>query len=543
MVAVHRDEPGRGQVHVRQQRRSSSSGRPLIPLLAIVVVGSLSFHPGNFTAGGGFMPFGFHGVFAALPAGVVFALQGFEQGVQLAGEARNPQQGHVARDHHRDVIGALLYILLQAAFIGALDPDELVTAGPSPLGQAVGLRRLVHAGARGRRGLAGGHPDHRRGRLARGHRHRLHRHHGAAVLRARRGTRDAAALARDRPRGVPVWSIIVAAVVGWPLLRAVPELEQAGRVVTGATAIMYAFAPIALAALHQRDAERAAAVPMPCRSVLLPVAFCSANLIIYWGGFDVHLEAVTSRSSFGWLLFGVGAAARRTDVDADAAQFLVDPALARRHAGHRTARPVRRYGVPRRAARVVGPRRPSSCSAWPSSTWPSRLAVSAGEVRGRDRTRHGWPLWLASPSAVASAVGDQLRDPADALDQVVVAERVGQPGVARACRTPRPGTIATSASSRISAASSAEVCATWPRSGLPEQALDRRVDVERALGRRADDAGDVGQQADDELAAPVERRRASPRPPTGHRSPRPAPRPGRRSRRSRSRATAGSRPP
>ena len=41
---------------------------------------------------GGFMPFGWHGVFEALPLGVVFALQGFEQAVCLAGEARNPRK-------------------------------------------------------------------------------------------------------------------------------------------------------------------------------------------------------------------------------------------------------------------------------------------------------------------------------------------------------------------------------------------------------------------------------------------------------------------
>ena len=61
-----------------------------VPVLAIAVVAWLQFNPANFHAGGGFMPFGFHGVFAALTGGVVFALQGFEQAVQLAGEARNP---------------------------------------------------------------------------------------------------------------------------------------------------------------------------------------------------------------------------------------------------------------------------------------------------------------------------------------------------------------------------------------------------------------------------------------------------------------------
>src|SRR6266516_1575422 len=63
-----------------------------VPVLAIAVVAWLQFNPANFQAGGGFMPFGFHGVFAALTGGVVFALQGFEQAVQLAGEARNPKR-------------------------------------------------------------------------------------------------------------------------------------------------------------------------------------------------------------------------------------------------------------------------------------------------------------------------------------------------------------------------------------------------------------------------------------------------------------------
>src|SRR6185369_10670115 len=63
--------------------------KTLVPFLAAFVVAGLQFTPANFHAGGGFMPFGFHGVFAALTGGVVFALQGFEQAVHLAGEARN----------------------------------------------------------------------------------------------------------------------------------------------------------------------------------------------------------------------------------------------------------------------------------------------------------------------------------------------------------------------------------------------------------------------------------------------------------------------
>src|SRR5207302_10601237 len=104
------------------------------PVLASAVVPWLQFKPATFQAGGGFMPFGFHGVFAALTGGVLFALQGFEQAVQLAGEARNPK-----RDLSRAIltamaIGAVLYALLQVVMIGGLDPRNIVKGWDKPLG-------------------------------------------------------------------------------------------------------------------------------------------------------------------------------------------------------------------------------------------------------------------------------------------------------------------------------------------------------------------------------------------------------------------------
>src|SRR5579862_3483670 len=105
-----------------------------VPFLAIAVVAALQFTPANFHTGGGFMPFGFHGVFAALAGGVVFGLQGFEQAVQLAGEARNPK-----RDLSRAIltamaIGAVLYTLLQIVMIGGLAPRNIVRGWAQPLG-------------------------------------------------------------------------------------------------------------------------------------------------------------------------------------------------------------------------------------------------------------------------------------------------------------------------------------------------------------------------------------------------------------------------
>lgn len=287
-----------------------------VPLLAIVVVASMSFHPGNFTAGGGFAPFGLHGIFAALPAGVVFALQGFEQAVQLAGEAKNPK-----RDLSRAIItamaiGACLYALLQVAFIAGLTPAHVAKDWSNPLGGspsdygawytlalAVGAGWLatmliidavvspagtgiVYVGTTARLSYALGEESEM-----------------------------PSVLAKVNRRGVPVWSILLAAVVGEACFGPFPSWNKLVGVITGATAIMYGFAPVSLASLHKRDGDRARSYRMPAPKILLPVAFCSANLILYWGGFDYSWKLACALV-IGLVLFGIGV--YRTGTDATA---------------------------------------------------------------------------------------------------------------------------------------------------------------------------------------------------------------------------------
>ena len=277
-----------------------------VPILAIVVVASLSFHPGNFTAGGGFMPFGFHGVFAALPAGVVFALQGFEQAVQLAGEARDPR-----RDISRAIItamaiGAVLYTGLQVAFVTGVAPADVAKNWGSPLGGdpsdygawytlalAVGAGWLAVALIIDAVVSPAGTGIVYLGTTAR-------------LSYALGEEREMPSiLSRVNVRGVPIWSVLLAAVVGELCFGPFPSWNKLVGVVTGATAIMYAFAPVALAALHRRDADRPRPYRMPAPKILLPAAFCSANLILYWGGYEYTWKLAVALV-LGLLLFGIG---------------------------------------------------------------------------------------------------------------------------------------------------------------------------------------------------------------------------------------------
>jgi amino acid transporter len=280
--------------------------KTLVPLLAIAVVASLQFNGANFHAGGGFMPFGFHGVFAALTGGVVFALQGFEQAVQLAGEARHPK-----RDISRAIItamaiGALLYSMLQVTMVGGFDPRNIAMSWAQPLGTdpsnygawytlalAVGagwLAKLIIVDA-------------------------VISPAGTGVVYVATSARLSYALGEERElppaltrtrRGVPVVSIMVSAVVGVLAFGPFKSWTALVNVITAATAIMYAFAPVSLAALHKVDGERSRTYRVPLPKLLLPAAFCSANLIIYWGGFDITWKLVCA-IGVGLVLFGLGA--------------------------------------------------------------------------------------------------------------------------------------------------------------------------------------------------------------------------------------------
>ena len=97
-----------------------------VPVLAVVALLLTSTHRANFTAAGGFMPFGWKGVFLALASGgVIFACLGFEQAVQLGGESRNPRRNIPLAIIVAMLVAIGLYIALQVAFIAALDPSSL----------------------------------------------------------------------------------------------------------------------------------------------------------------------------------------------------------------------------------------------------------------------------------------------------------------------------------------------------------------------------------------------------------------------------------
>jgi amino acid transporter len=266
----------------------------IIPVLTLVVLLVTHFHASNFTAGGGFfIPGGFNigakAILVAIPGGgIVFALLGFEQAVQLGGESRNPQ-----RDLPRAVIGAILigatiYILLQFVFIASLDPATIVhfhtwvdlasnktlSAGPFyTVAKVAGLAWLAWI----LRIDAVASPA------------------GTGLIYLTASTRLSFGLSKNgyvpevfektsQKNKVPVLGVIIAAIVGLLFLLPFPSWSSLIFLVTGASVMMYAGAPLALGALRKSKPELARSYRH--REAVGAGQLGLANFIVYWSGWN-----------------------------------------------------------------------------------------------------------------------------------------------------------------------------------------------------------------------------------------------------------------
>jgi amino acid transporter len=272
----------------------------IIPVGTIIVLLASSFHGSNFTAAGGFFvhPDPFKAIVLALPAGIVFSLLGFEQAVQLGGEARNPSKDLPRAVILSILIGGAIYILLQVAFIGALEPKLLAQAGTwtklATPGNSVALQALNAAPFYVVAKLAG------LGLLAFLLRlDAIISPSGTGLIYLTSGSRISFGLSKNgyipdafektsiRHR-VPVLSIIVTALIGILFLLPFPSWAKLVGVVTSASVLMYAGAPLALGALRHQKPDLPRPYRLPHGNVLAPLAFVLATFIVYWAGWGTY---------------------------------------------------------------------------------------------------------------------------------------------------------------------------------------------------------------------------------------------------------------
>jgi amino acid transporter len=278
-----------------------------LAIITIVIVAffATSFHSGNFSSHG-FATDGAHGIFTAIASGgIVFSYLGFRQGIELAGESRNPKRNIPIAVIGSVLITAVIYILLQIAFIGAVRPGDLTSShgwthldftndfGPlAAIATLIGLgwlatllyvdavispadTGLIYTTVTARVSYAMG----RNGNAPR-------------------------SLSHTTSRGVPLLGLFVAFAIGLVVLLPFPSWQQLVGFVTSATVLSFGAGMPTLAALRREipDVERPFKVPFG--DVIPFLAFYSSNLIVYWAGWDVDWKLFVA-IAFGFVLLAV----------------------------------------------------------------------------------------------------------------------------------------------------------------------------------------------------------------------------------------------
>ncbi|MGH3492632.1 MAG: APC family permease, partial [Sciscionella sp.] len=286
-----------------------------IIILVVVVFLVVAFHGSHFSlkAAGGFAPYGTHGIFSAVAtAGIAFAYFGFRQGVELAGETKNPGRNVPLTVVGSVVLTGIIYIALQIAFIGAVPLDSITKGGWANIGQNF-------TSASGTAGLFGPLAAIASvlgiGWLA------VLLYIDAVVSPADTGliytgvtARLSYAMGRNRNAptglskvtegGVPWVSLILAFVVGLIFFLPFPSWQKLVGFVTSATVLSFGAGPVVLLAMRKQLPR----FPRPFRLgggwVLAFLAMWASNLIVYWTGWETDWKLYLA-IVLGFILLGI----------------------------------------------------------------------------------------------------------------------------------------------------------------------------------------------------------------------------------------------
>lgn len=257
-----------------------------VPVLTVIVLIVASSHWDVWAVD----PHGYQtsGIFTALPAaGIVFSFLGFRTAIDLGGESANP-----GRNIPMAVIGAVLlsavvYVLLQIAFLMALSPGDLASgwahlnftgaAGPfAGLAATLGIGWMatllyvdayISPGGTGLMYVTGG------SRIL------------FAVGETNAGPSWLAGLNRAK---APWVAVLIMWVVGILFLLPFPAWQLLVGYITSITVLTYGLGPIVLLVLRRNQPD----LPRPFRlwgaNIIAPLAFVCSNWIIYWTGFTTN---------------------------------------------------------------------------------------------------------------------------------------------------------------------------------------------------------------------------------------------------------------
>ena len=276
-----------------------------IPVVTILILLIGHFHGSNFGhAGGGFFTShdAFKNILLTLPAGIIFSLLGFEQAVQIGGESANPGRDLPRAVIMSIVIGAIVYILIQVAFIGGLKPSVLhanggwLGLGTSTSPDATSLATGPFFALASIAGISWLATVLRIDAVI--------SPSGTGLMYETASARLSFGLSKNgfvpntfesvSASRVPVFGVIIATLVGVLFLLPFPSWAKLVGIITSASVFMYAGAPVALSAMRRQKPNLKRTYRLPWAEILSPLSFAGAGWVILFSGWQVYSTLVVA---------------------------------------------------------------------------------------------------------------------------------------------------------------------------------------------------------------------------------------------------------
>lgn len=281
--------------------------KTLVILFVVFSLMGSNFYPQNFVSvDPNLTTSGWHAILSAVAlGGIAFAFTGFKHGVELAGEAKNMAKGIPLATVGSVLACLLLYVGLQVAFIGALEPELLKN----------GWQSLTFPGDVGPfAGLAAGlglfvllkflYLDAAVSPL------------GAGLIFVTSTARVAFAMSKLgffpaflqklNKDNLPIAAIGFNFLIGMFLFLPLPGWQSMVGFLVSGMVISYAMGPIGLMCLRMELPDHARAFKLPFASVLCLAAFFFCNLICYWTGWDtLYKLGIAIGIGFGFFIAAV----------------------------------------------------------------------------------------------------------------------------------------------------------------------------------------------------------------------------------------------
>ncbi len=226
-------------------------------------------------------------IFSALSTGgVIFAFTGFQNGLMLAGEVRNPQKNIPIAILGAVLIGFVLYFMLQLSFLVAV-PASYLTQGwqhlsfPGDSGPLVGLTLLVGLGTVAMLLLFDAAFSPFGTTLV----------YTAATSRIVYGmalnNHLPKAFTRVNKHGIPYLTLYANLFVGMLSFLPFPGWQKMVAFLSSCSILSYGIGPICLQALRKLQPLRKRPFKLSAPNLICQLSFYSCNLMLYWCGLDI----------------------------------------------------------------------------------------------------------------------------------------------------------------------------------------------------------------------------------------------------------------